>query len=497
MKKFFIVIVALIFSLHINAQSFDTPEEGVVKFVDRFYETVLNRKPDEHGLRDWSCQLLTYQKAGDGIARGFIFSPEFTMQNLDNYDFLVVLYRAFFDREPDIGGLNYWLDKMYNEGYSRAEVLDGFLYSQEFANLCNRFGIYPVEEYLPYYTLDRCPDIDSYVYEILYEDGDNNGDLDNGDSNDNGDINNIPNSVKRSSLGYDYTSFWRQVIADLDNGTYSDDYYLYDDYPDTSSCYEGSLSIDAKDRALLITNRVRALHQLAPVAYNYDYDYSVQKGALILASNNTITHSADESYKCYSDIGNEALSTSNIFSGFSSIDPASHIIGWVNDSMNISSVSAVGHRRWILNPFQKYISYGQVYGYGVLKVFGFDDDSYNYPSVDFVAFPYKRYPYIFIDDNTPWSFTVIDDKSFIYYNDYNYFDNAIVTVRDKITGEYLNVSNIYYDYVGFGVPNILTWRVDGIEYDRVYEVTISNVEMQDGTWQDFSYDVYIDYNSLQ
>ena len=144
----------------------NTPEKSVVQFVYRFYETVLNRIPDKDGLEYWSCQLLTYKNAGDGIAKGFIFSQEFTMRNLNDYDFLVILYRAFFDREADDGGLNYWLEKM-ETGYSRAEVLDGFLYSQEFSNLCDKFGIYPVADKLPNYTLDSCPNIDSYVYSIL------------------------------------------------------------------------------------------------------------------------------------------------------------------------------------------------------------------------------------------------------------------------------------------------------------------------------------------
>jgi len=80
--------------------------------------------------------------SGADLANGFIFSPEFVARDTSNGDFVIILYRAFFDREPDTGGYTNWVEKL-NDGESRQSVLDGFLYSQEFSNLCNSFGINP------------------------------------------------------------------------------------------------------------------------------------------------------------------------------------------------------------------------------------------------------------------------------------------------------------------------------------------------------------------
>jgi hypothetical protein len=69
-------------------------------------------------------------------------SAEFINRNTSNEDFITILYRAFFDREPDTGGYYDWLNQL-NSGKSRQNVLNGFIYSTEFENLCNSYGISP------------------------------------------------------------------------------------------------------------------------------------------------------------------------------------------------------------------------------------------------------------------------------------------------------------------------------------------------------------------
>ena len=65
---------------------------------------------------------------------------EFTNRNTSNAEYLNILYSAFFDRAPDATGFNAWLVAL-NSGTSRQEVLNGFLGSQEFANLAQQYGI--------------------------------------------------------------------------------------------------------------------------------------------------------------------------------------------------------------------------------------------------------------------------------------------------------------------------------------------------------------------
>jgi hypothetical protein len=113
---------------------------NIDNFVDRFYQTILQRSADPAGNNMWNDLLSTGVRSGADVARGFIFSPEFQARNLSNTDYVNVLYAAFFGRPADGGGFQNWMDAL-GRGESRDKVLDGFILSQEFANLSARFGI--------------------------------------------------------------------------------------------------------------------------------------------------------------------------------------------------------------------------------------------------------------------------------------------------------------------------------------------------------------------
>jgi len=114
--------------------------EPVEAFVTRFYQLCLDRNPDAAGLEGWTNNLLNQIQTGADVAKGFIFSPEFIGKGTDNEDYLTILYEAFFDRDPDQPGWDGWLSEL-NRGKDRGEVLDGFIYSTEFSNLCSEYGI--------------------------------------------------------------------------------------------------------------------------------------------------------------------------------------------------------------------------------------------------------------------------------------------------------------------------------------------------------------------
>ena len=117
---------------------------SIDNFTKRFYKEVLSRDAEPAGLNYWVDELVTGVGAGSDIARGFIFSKEFTNKNLNNEDYVTVLYNAFFAREPDATGFTEWVTQL-NNGVSRNSVLDGFLYSAEFGKLCRSYGIIPVK----------------------------------------------------------------------------------------------------------------------------------------------------------------------------------------------------------------------------------------------------------------------------------------------------------------------------------------------------------------
>ena len=112
-------------------------------FVVRMYKLVLGRKYDVGGLNGWCKKVLSASDRRAAIinmALGFFNSPEFLKKNTDNKTYVTLLYRVFFDRSPDTGGLNGWLNKL-SKGMSRDDVLRGFANSPEFTNVLKKFGL--------------------------------------------------------------------------------------------------------------------------------------------------------------------------------------------------------------------------------------------------------------------------------------------------------------------------------------------------------------------
>lgn len=115
-------------------------QNGPEQFVTRLYSVCMDRQPDSVGLEYWTSQLRSGAKSGGAVANGFLFSQEFLNHNYNNSTFVTYLYRVFFDREPDETGLNHWTRQLTN-GKSREFVINGFINSVEWANLCLTYGI--------------------------------------------------------------------------------------------------------------------------------------------------------------------------------------------------------------------------------------------------------------------------------------------------------------------------------------------------------------------
>ena len=109
-------------------------------FVERLYTVALGRASDPVGKQDWIDAVTMRGQTGADLARGFLYSPEFLGKNVSNEDFVRTLYRTFFDREADTDGLNGWVAVLDNGG-SKEGVIEGFINSTEWANLCLLYGV--------------------------------------------------------------------------------------------------------------------------------------------------------------------------------------------------------------------------------------------------------------------------------------------------------------------------------------------------------------------
>lgn len=118
----------------------EVDEAAIRSFVERLYTLVLNRGSDASGIDYWANEIITGAQNGGDVAKGFITSPEFTNRGLSSGDFLTILYNTFFNRAPDQGGYDYWMGRL-NSGASQLDVVNGFINSFEWADICAGYGI--------------------------------------------------------------------------------------------------------------------------------------------------------------------------------------------------------------------------------------------------------------------------------------------------------------------------------------------------------------------
>jgi len=252
---------------------------------------------------------------------------------------------------------------------------------------------------------------------------------------------------------------------------------IYEILPDIQTCYEGVLKDSEKQKVLEELNFIRSLHGLNPISYNYEDDMYTAKAALIIVANEEMNHHPDQSYQCWTEEGEFGSSHSNLYMswGWENKIPKSEdfVIGWVVDE----GVESLGHRRWMLFPFLSNTSYGRVDVLGftgaVIKVI---NDEINPSNVDFVAYPYEEYPRNLFLKNWYLSFSVVADRNNLWNNEKVDFSNTVIEIHSE-NGEALQVNSIYYDNKGYGIPNNLQWKADGIKYGMKYTVNIKNVKV--------------------
>ncbi len=109
-------------------------------FVTRCYNIILSRDADPSGLADWADSLEQGTRSAAEVIDGFINSQEFLNRKLSNEASVTILYNAMLNREPDATGLMNWTNLM-NQGAPYAMVINGFCESEEFNNICREYGI--------------------------------------------------------------------------------------------------------------------------------------------------------------------------------------------------------------------------------------------------------------------------------------------------------------------------------------------------------------------
>lgn len=112
----------------------------LTEYVGRLYDKALDRHPDDDGMNWWCTNIKNHTMTPVAAAESFILSPEFESKNLNNEEYIKVLYRTFMGREYDQDGMNYWLGRI-NNGESRRTILRCFAGCPEFTAIAARAGI--------------------------------------------------------------------------------------------------------------------------------------------------------------------------------------------------------------------------------------------------------------------------------------------------------------------------------------------------------------------
>ena len=113
---------------------------GISSFIARCYKLVLERKYDIAGMNYYAEALINKKLSASEMINNFLFSPEALNKNLSDSQFIEICYRVLMNRNFDTEGKNYWLQHL-NNGVSRKYILNGFIGSNEFSNICNNYGV--------------------------------------------------------------------------------------------------------------------------------------------------------------------------------------------------------------------------------------------------------------------------------------------------------------------------------------------------------------------
>ncbi len=119
--------------------------------VYRLYAAYFGREPDSDG---WDYWLRTYEDRStnlETISASFEVSDEFvqTYGRLDNREFVRLVYRNVMDRDPDPAGWDHWTNAL-NSGYGRGAVMIAFSESEEYVVKTNTWP--PLAGYLTWYS---------------------------------------------------------------------------------------------------------------------------------------------------------------------------------------------------------------------------------------------------------------------------------------------------------------------------------------------------------
>ena len=107
----------------------------VQQVVERLYTNALNRSADTAGRTYWVNTIINNSGRVDTVITGLLNSAEFNARNLNDDEFVTLLYSVILNRAPSASEAAEWTTALAN-GASRSEVINAFADSAEFDPTC-------------------------------------------------------------------------------------------------------------------------------------------------------------------------------------------------------------------------------------------------------------------------------------------------------------------------------------------------------------------------
>ncbi|MDG2369048.1 MAG: CAP domain-containing protein [Flavobacteriales bacterium] len=250
---------------------------------------------------------------------------------------------------------------------------------------------------------------------------------------------------------------------------------------DLKHCNAGSLSEKYYDNMLERIKFFRRMTGISDdVTFKQEYNQQAQAAALIMNANSLLDHHPKKNYSCYSESGYKGASHGNLYAGRWSADC---IDGYIADA----GVSGVGHRRWIINPFNTHFGtgstcseseYGFTDGYNCLVVITDEND---YKSENFykefpITWPMQGYfPKEFLY-NYPWSFSLVGAD----------FSKVKILVKQDGVNKKVKKETLKLGYA----QNTISWNINSeLNLEKPIKVILLDVYKENGERVNFEYDV--------
>jgi hypothetical protein len=174
--------------------------------------------------------------------------------------------------------------------------------------------------------------------------------------------------------------------------------------------------------------------------------------------------------------------------GRSNLSMGSSVSGSVHSYMNDSdpgNITALGHRRWCLNPTMGKTGFGSDDRYSAM--WSMDRSNSDPGEIDFIAFPTPGYmPTDYFKPHYAWSVT-LHKSAYKIPDSLTAANVKVYKIRSNETrprpgDQPLELNYFNYDRAGFGIANCIIFRPDGIDVEHRdrYWVEIDGVEKQNG-----------------